>query len=234
VNANSLEAEVREWLVDLMPLEHAPAHVRLAFHDAATYDASSQSGGAHGTIRLRAELQRGANAGWAHACLELISDLKAMCPNISWADLIALGGAAAIQKCDGPTIELGLGRVDGDTEAPPNRLPGGFEDATLLKRKFARMGLTVHDLVALSGAHVLGHTQRQSFTDNPWKFSNAYFVQLVAIGRSAVLATDTELLHDAELRPLVELYARDEARFFQDFARSFRRLTWLGNDPRRE
>ncbi len=146
---------MREWLVDLMPLEHAPAHVRLAFHDAATYDASSQSGGAHGTIRLRAELQRGANAGWAHACLELISDLKAMCPNISWADLIALGGAAAIQKCDGPTIELGLGRVDGDTEAPPNRLPGGFEDATLLKRKFARMGLTVHDLVALSGAHVL-------------------------------------------------------------------------------
>jgi len=59
-------------------------------------------------------------------------------------------------------------------------------------------------------------------------------VQLVAVGRSAVLATDTELLQDAELRPLVELYARDEARFFQDFAGSFRRLTWLGNDPRRE
>jgi catalase (peroxidase I) len=127
-------------------------------------------------------------------CKELIAELKASYPDISWADLIALGGAAAIQKCESPTIELGLGRMDRDTASPTNRLPGGYEDAAMLKRKFGRMGLAPQELVALAGAYVLGHTQRQPVTANPWRFSNAFFVQLVANAGSAVLATDTELL----------------------------------------
>ncbi len=226
----SLEADVREWLVDLMPLEHAPAHLRLAFHDAGTYELRTQTGGAHGTIRLPAELGRGANTGWGHACLELLAEAKASYPMISWADLIALGGAAAIQKCEGPVIEISLGRLDGDTAAPTNRLPGGFEDAYLLKRKFGRMGLSPRDLVALTGAHVLGHTQRQPFTSNPWRFSNAFFVELIEKGGSSILPTDTELLRDPDLRQFVELYASDQQCFFEDFAAAFRRLTWLGNE----
>src|SRR3954452_18547447 len=103
-----------------MPLEHAPAHLRLAFHDAGTYDAKSGTGGAHGTIRLREELQRSSNSGWGHACLEVIGEVKAIFPEVSWADLIAVGGAAAVDKCGGPAIELGLGRIDLDTVAPPN------------------------------------------------------------------------------------------------------------------
>jgi catalase (peroxidase I) len=91
------------------------------------------------------------------------------------------------------------------------------------------MGLEPRDLVALSGAHVLGHTQRQPFTANPWRFSNDYFVQLVARGGSVVLPTDNSLMTDPDLRSLVELYAADESRFFADFAAAFRRLTWLGN-----
>ena len=50
-----------------MPLEHAPAHLRLAFHDAGTYDARTQTGGAHGTVHLFEELQRGDNTGWGPA-----------------------------------------------------------------------------------------------------------------------------------------------------------------------
>jgi catalase (peroxidase I) len=212
-----------------MPLQHAPAHLRLAFHDAGTYDARSGTGGAHGTIRLAEELRRGSNTGWGHACMELIGCVKAIYPTVSWADLIAIGGAAAICKCQGPTIELGLGRLDHDQAAPTNRLFGGYEDAALLKRGFARMGLTPRDLVALSGAHVLGHTQRQAFTDDPWRFSNAYYVQLVARGGSALLPSDAELLRDSELRSYVERYAQSQTLFFEDFASAFRRLTRLGN-----
>ena len=86
--------------------------------------------------------------------------------------------------------------------------------------------------MALSGAHTLGYTQRRSFTPEPWVFSNAYFIQLLAQNKSALLGTDTALLDDPELRQFVELYAADESRFLADFAEAFTRLTWLGNDGR--
>ena len=133
VPSESLEAEMREFLVELMPLEHAPGHLRLAFHDAGTYDARTQTGGAHGTVHLPEELQRGDNTGWGQPCIALLAEAKASYPTVSWADLVALGGAAAIQKCGGPVIQIGLGRTDGTEPAPRNRLPAGYEGATLLK-----------------------------------------------------------------------------------------------------
>ncbi|MBV9603381.1 MAG: hypothetical protein JOZ87_41970 [Chloroflexi bacterium] len=225
-----LEADVREFLVELMPLEHAPAHLRLAFHDAGTYDRATGTGGAHGTVHLTEELRRADNTGWGQPCMELIAEAKAAYPMVSWADLIALGGAAAVQKCGGPTIEIGLGRTDATEVSPPHRLPGGYEGSDMLKRMFARMGLTPRDLVALSGAHTLGHTQRKAFTEDPWVFSNAYFTQLVDRTGPQLLQTDTAIIDDPELRPYVELYARDESQFWADFADAFRRLTWLGNE----
>ena len=61
-------------------------------------------------------------------------------------------------------------------------------------------------------------------------FSNAYYTQLVELKGGQILQTDTAILDDPELRPYVELYARDEARFWADFADAFHRLTWLGNE----
>jgi L-ascorbate peroxidase len=225
-----LEAEVRDYLVELMPIEHAPAHLRLAFHDAGTYDERTGSGGAHGGVHLLEELQRSENAGWGQACIELLAEAKARYPILSWADLVALGGAAAVQKCGGPVIHIGLGRTDASAPAPTHRLPGGYEGAVLLKAIFARMGLGARELVALSGAHTLGHAQRRPFTPDPWVFSNSYFVQVLAQNNGALLPSDQTLVNDPELRPFVELYAEDEARFIADFAVAFRRLTWLGND----
>jgi L-ascorbate peroxidase len=224
-----LEAELRDYLVELMPLEYAPAHLRLAFHDAGTYDERTRTGGAHGTVHLPEELQRLDNAGWGHACLELLAEAKERWPSLSWADLVAVGGAAAVQKCGGPVIPIGLGRADASTPAPPHRLPGGYEGAFLLRAMFARMGLGARDLVALSGAHTLGHTQRRPFTPEPWVFSNSYFTELLA-ETNGLITSDQALLQDPELRQFVEEYAADEPRFRADFAAAFRRLTWLGND----
>jgi L-ascorbate peroxidase len=224
-----LEDEVREFLVGLMPVEHAPAHVRLAFHDAGTYDAQTGTGGAHGSVHLKEELQRADNTGWGQACMELLAEAKEQYPSLSWADLVALGGAAAVQKCGGPVIRIGLGRTDAVEVAPRNRLPSGYEGADLLKRMFARMGLQPRDLVVLSGAHTLGFTQRKPFTSDPWVFSNSYYTQLVAQKGSLLLGTDTALLEDPELRPYVELYAEDQDRFLTDFADAYQRMTWLGH-----
>jgi L-ascorbate peroxidase len=226
-----LETEVRDYLTELMPLEYAPAHLRLAFHDAGTYDERTRTGGPHGAIHLPEELRRAENTGWGQACIELLAEGKDEYPSLSWADLVAVGGAAAVQKCGGPTIVIGLGRTDNTVTAPPNRLPGGYEGAALLKAAFHRMGLPARDLVALSGAHTLGHAQRRPFTLEPWVFSNTYFIEVLSETNDALLPTDRTLLSDPELRQFVELYARDESRFRADFASAFRRLTWLGNQP---
>jgi L-ascorbate peroxidase len=213
-----------------MPIEHAPAHVRLAFHDAGTYDQETGTGGAHGSVHLSEELRRADNTGWGQECIALLEEARLAYPSLSWADLIALGGTAAVQKCGGPVIEIGLGRTDAAIVAPPHRLPGGYEGAGMLKSMFARMGLGPRDLVALSGAHTLGFTQRKPFTDDPWVFSNTFFTQLVERKGSLLLQTDTSILEDPELRPYVELYAEDEGRFWEDFADAYRRMSWLGND----
>ena len=223
------EAEVRAFLVGLMPLEHAPAHLRLAFHDAGTYDQPTHSGGANGTVQLPEELSRSENTGWAHACIELLAMAKEQYPSLSWADLVAVGGAAAVQRCGGPSIDVGLGRTDGFSAALPHRLPGGYEGPALLKSTFAKLGFGSRELVALAGAHTLGHAQRRALTAEPWVFSNSYFLELLAGNTDALLPSDQALLRDPELRHFVELYAADEARFLADFAAAFRRLTWLGS-----
>src|SRR5579859_7080430 len=108
----TLETELRQYLLELIPLEYAPAYLRLAFHDAGTYDQNTHSGGAHGTVRLLEQLHRSENTGWGAACLELLGDVKEQFPSVSWADLIALGGAVAVEKSGGPVIRIGLGRTD--------------------------------------------------------------------------------------------------------------------------
>jgi L-ascorbate peroxidase len=100
----------------------------------------------------------------------------------------------------------------------------------MLKSMFERMGFGPRELVALTGAHTLGHTQRKPFTDDPLIFSNSFFTQLVELKGSRLLQTDTAILEDPELRPFVELYARDEAQFWTDFADAYRRMSWLGNE----
>src|SRR5262249_41195988 len=173
---------------------------------------------------------RAETTGWGQACFELLTEVKARWPELSWADLVALGGAAAVQKCGGPVIEIGLGRTDAAEPGPEHQLPSGNESAARLRILFDKFGLAFRDLVALSGAHTLGHASRRPFTPDPWVFSNSYFKQLLTGVEGAFLISDRSLLTDPELRALVELYAEDEAQFFADFASAFRRLTWLGND----
>jgi L-ascorbate peroxidase len=229
----TIESAIREDLMACMPLEEAPAFLRLAFHDAGTYDVKTHTGGAGGAIHLAAELSRGENAGWGSTCVGLLNDVKGRFPEISWADLVAIGGAAAVAKCGGPVIEVGIGRIDATEPAPEHRLPTSDEGAARLKAHFGGMGLGPRDLVALSGGHTLGKANGRPFTRDYLHFSNDYFVSLLGQDDDpeiGLLPSDRALLDDPELRPYVELYARDEAAFVQDFAEAFRRMTLLGGE----
>ena len=226
------EDGLRAYLRARLDAEHAPAQLRLAFHDAGTYDVKTHSGGAHGAIHFLAEAARRENAGWSAVCLDLISQAKLDFPAISWADLVAVAGAVAVEVCGGPTIRVGLGRVDAPEPAPEHRLPTTDEGAVKLKAHFEGMGMGARELVALSGGHTLGRSSGRPFTRDPHVFSNSYFQHLLSTvdndDGTTLLDSDRALLDDPELRAWVDLYSEDQARFFADFADAYYRLTWLG------
>ncbi len=106
---------------------------------------------------------------------------------VSYADLIALGGAYAVSVTGGPVIDVPIGeclfciaqrsfgffqlamirlmwflcmltgRRDSAVADPTGRLPEETLSAEALRLTFAAMGMSSQELVALSGAHTV-HT----------------------------------------------------------------------------
>ena len=148
-----------------------PILVRMAWHDAGTFDqrerAWPECGGANGSIRFDVEMGHDANAGLKKA-IGYLSPLKQKYPRLSWADIIQLGGATAVETAGGPTIPMRYGRCDvsGPEQCPkegnlPDAEPpfhgGAHADAPAhLRAVFGRMGFGDEEIVALSGAHTLG------------------------------------------------------------------------------
>ncbi|CAE7756772.1 APX7, partial [Symbiodinium pilosum] len=97
-----------------------PIMVRLAWHDSGTYDQRIKDfparGGANGAIRFPGELNFGANAGLDKA-KGFLEPFAAKYPEISWADLIQLASATAIECAGGPVIDMRYGRVAVQSDA---------------------------------------------------------------------------------------------------------------------
>jgi L-ascorbate peroxidase len=99
-----------------------------------------------------------------------LEPIKEANPDVSWADLIQLASAVAIEHANGPHIPLRLGRRDAagpEDCTPDHRLPAAaapFPDrsespAAHIRAVFYRMGCNDKDIVALSGAHTLGRAK---------------------------------------------------------------------------
>ncbi|KAJ3102854.1 hypothetical protein HDU97_000237 [Phlyctochytrium planicorne] len=221
-------------------------------------DAASKTGGPNGSMRFGPVQAHGGNAGLGIA-RELLAPIVAAHPTISTADLWQLAGKVAIEygaRGTGYKVPFRAGRVDcsEDQLTPDGRLPDATQGSDHLRNIFHRMGLNDQDIVALSGAHSLGrlHPDRSGFegpwVEDPTRFSNAYFVDLLkgtweettnSVGNkqfvdkakgTAMVKTDLALTTDPVFRPLVEKYAADQAAFFADFAVSFQKLQELGWD----
>lgn len=217
----------------------APIMLRLAWHDAGTYDVNTKTGGANGSIRYEEEYTHGSNAGLKIA-IDLLEPIKAKNPKITYADLYQLAGVVAVEVTGGPTVEFVPGRRDSSVCPREGRLPDAKKGAPHLRDIFYRMGLSDKDIVALSGGHTLGraHPERSGFegawTKEPLKFDNSYFLELLNEESEGLLKlpTDKALLSDPEFRRYVEIYAKDEDAFFKDYAESHKKLSELGFTPR--
>jgi len=197
----------------------APGLLRLAFHDAI-------AGGSNGSIRSPGAMASSSNQGLEPA-MKRLEIIKTSLPEVSWADLIALAGAAGVERCGGPFIPLKLGRVDVDEDFDSGAIPDRHEDVMSLRQRFAALGLSARDFVALTGGHTLGKSDGTPFTADPFSFTNSFFQRLVH-GHADLLDSDRAMLADPETRAWVEEYAHDEPAFFADFVSAYRTLCATG------
>ncbi|MGA2232733.1 MAG: peroxidase family protein [Tepidisphaeraceae bacterium] len=221
---------VSRHLRSMMSRQIGPIFLRLAYHDAITYDPATNTGGMNGSIRFPEELALPENKGLA-AAIKFLAQAKRQFPQVSWADLISLAGAAAVTQAGGPDIPLELGRQDADHPDPAGRLPRPDEPWEPLRVRLVGMGFTNEELVALSGAHTLGRVNGIPFTNDPFHFTNEYFRLLMRKGEAEkrhLLGSDRAMADDAICLPFIEAFAMDEALFFRQFAAAYTKLSLLG------
>ena len=111
----AVQAALDAALADVVIKGKAPVVLRLAFHDAGTFDKVAGNGGLNASIGY--ELDRlesfGLKRGW-NLVLKTEEALKGTPAEgqVSRADLIALMGAAAVAITGGPRIVVPIGRLD--------------------------------------------------------------------------------------------------------------------------
>ncbi|KAH9760649.1 putative L-ascorbate peroxidase 6 [Citrus sinensis] len=223
---------MKEEVTKVVSKGKAASVLRLAFHDAGTFEMDDNSGGMNGSIVY--ELERPENAG-LNKPLKILEkakgDVNAIRP-VSWADMIALGGAVAVSVCGGPNIPVPMGRLDSMEPDPEGKLPQETLDASGLKQCFQRKGFSAQELVALSGAHTLG---TKGF-GNPIVFDNSYYKILLekpwqsSAGMSSMigLPSDRALVEDDECLRWIKMYADNQNMFFEDFKNAYVKLVNSG------
>jgi L-ascorbate peroxidase len=119
-------AEARQRLLACKARVHAmlqltnsyPLMLRLAWSDSATFDKNvrmwPQCGGAIGSVRFESEYKHSNNAGLLKA-ISLLEPIQADHPDVSWADIIQMAGALAVELTGGPVIpNMRYGRKDAE------------------------------------------------------------------------------------------------------------------------
>ncbi|KAF8022668.1 hypothetical protein BT93_F0245 [Corymbia citriodora subsp. variegata] len=100
--------------------------------------------------------------------------VEALCPGVvSCADILALAARDAVALSGGPTWNVPKGRLDGRTSkaSDTRQLPAPTFNISQLQQSFSQRGLSMEDLVALSGGHTLGFAHCSSFQNRIHNFS---------------------------------------------------------------
>ncbi|KAK6779040.1 hypothetical protein RDI58_025758 [Solanum bulbocastanum] len=97
------------------------------------------------------------------------------CPGVvSCADILAIAAESSVSLAGGPSWNVLLGRRDSRraNQGGANiSIPSPFESINKITTKFSAVGLTITDLVALSGAHTFGRAQCRLFRERLYNFN---------------------------------------------------------------
>ncbi|KAL2517523.1 Peroxidase 18 [Abeliophyllum distichum] len=151
--------------------------LRLFFHDCFVE-------GCDGSILLQGnETERSDPANKSLGAFSVIDSAKRVveifCPGIvSCADILALAARDSVEFTGGPNIQIPTGRRDGRVSLAANVRPNIIDTSFTLNQManiFSAKGLSMDDLVTLSGAHTIGSAHCSSFSDRFKLDSNGKF-----------------------------------------------------------
>ncbi|XP_074579390.1 peroxidase 18-like [Curcuma longa] len=108
--------------------------------------------------------------------------LEVVCPGtVSCADVLVLAARDSVELTGGPSVQVPLGRRDGLVSAAANVRPN-MVDTTFSVReladRFTSIGLSIDDLVILSGAHTIGSSHCDTFSERFRQSSNGSWVPI--------------------------------------------------------
>ncbi|KAI3913554.1 hypothetical protein MKX01_022135 [Papaver californicum] len=172
--------------------------------------------------------------------------LELQCPGIvSCADVMAIATRDLVNLVGGPRWEVHKGRRDGlysKASSVGNNLPQMNQTITQLINLFESKGLTVLDMVALSGAHTIGLSHCKEYMSRIYSYNKTFDIDPSMNKDYAQTlrrpcpnnhnldpnVTDQKLFTDSFTRRYVLSMAKDEQFFFSNFVAAMIKLASIG------
>ncbi|KAG6493469.1 peroxidase 1-like [Zingiber officinale] len=173
-SAEAIVFEEVSKILDLVPSLAAPL-LRMHFHDCFVRgcDGSVLLNSTNGNVAEKDARPNLSLRGYG-VIDRVKAKLEEACPGIvSCADVLALVARDAVVLSKGPFWPVPTGRRDGlvSLANETRQLPPPTSNITTLISMFGSKGLSVKDLVVLSGAHTIGISHCTSFNDRLYNFT---------------------------------------------------------------
>jgi len=232
--------------------------LRLTFHDAMGFSLSNPSAGtgADGSIALFEDIETN-----FHANLGTDDIVNAQAPlvakhNISMADFIQFAGATGVSNCPGaPRLQFMFGRVDATFHAVDKTVPEPFDTVDAIIDRFADVGLTPAEIVALLASHTVAAADLVDptipgtpFDSTPFTFDTQFFIETQLRGilfpgtggnqgevesplkGEIRLQSDSSFARDSRTACFWQANVNNQAHMTSSFAAAYAKLQVMGQD----